>query len=304
MKKTKKNKTSTQTQTPSSRIDRELFFFGENRLALWQPVLYFNPHSAYSSTGDLLVLRILEGVECAPFEQQPNLTLNQTSMAQIAERYSGQLASQLGLQMKFQPVAPAVARYLLRGSVQLISDVNQARPLNDLLKFIGPEPAENPFEKLQESPAGEVLNSDLLLRDPYFAHWMLNPHEVEEYLERLTQLEKGPIILTGGPLMAKQQELREELLRKIFSAKQRAVWAFAFRKAAFYLRETNSVLSSVAIFYAKQLEDESLPAESLDVGRALFDRAVAIAQTQQKAKQEEEQKSSLIVTPDQFRKRP
>ena len=304
MKKTKKNKSPAQPQTPSSRIDRELFFFGENRLALWQPVLYFNPHSAYSSTGDLLVLRILEGIECAPFEQQPNLTLNQTSMAQIAERYSGQLQNQLGLQMKFQPVSPSVARYLLSCSVQLISDANQARPLNDLLKFVGSEPSENPFEKLPESPAGEVLNIDLLLRDPYFAHWMLNPHEIEGYLERLTQLEKGPIILTGGPLMAKQQELKDEFLRQIFSAKQRAIWAFAFRKAAFYLRDTNSVVSGVALFYAKQLDDENLSAENLDVVRALFDRAIGIAQTQLKAKQEEEQKSSLIVTPDQFRKRP
>jgi hypothetical protein len=303
MKKVRKNKTSTQDEKRPSRFDRELFFFGENRLALWQPVLYFNPHSAFSSTGDLLILRILEGIECAPMEQQPNLSLNQASMAQIAERYAGQLASSLGLQMKFQLVAPVVARYLLRCSVQLISDENQARPLNDFLRFIGPEPVEDPFEKIQDSPAGDVLNIDLLLRDPYFAHWMINPHDVEKYLEQVKQLEKGPIILTGGPLMAKQQELKEESLRQIFAAKQRSIWAFAFRKAAFYLRDTNSVVSSVAMFYAKQLDDLNLSVENLDVSRALFEKALAIAQSQLKAKQEEEQKSSLIVTPDQLRSR-
>jgi hypothetical protein len=304
MKKSKTKKAASQPEKRPSRLDRELFFFGENRLALWQPVLYFNPHSAFSSTGDLLILRILEGIECAPLEQQPNLSLNQTSMAQIAERYAGQLANSLGLQMKFQLVAPAVGRFLLRNSVQLISDENQARPLNDFLRFIGPEPVEDPFIKIQESPAGDVLNIDLLLRDPYFAHWMVNPHDVEKYLEQVKQLEKGPIILTGGPLMAKQQELKEEFLHQIFSAKQRSVWAFALRKAAFYLRDTNSVVSNVAMFYAKQLEDLNLPVESLDVARALFEKAVGIAQSQLKAKEEEEQKSSLIVTPDQLRRRP
>jgi hypothetical protein len=291
-----------QPEVRKSRIDRELFFFGENRLALWQPVLYFNPHSAFSSTGDLLILRILEGQECAPLEQQPNLALDRTSMAQIAERYAAQLEKQLGLQMKFHPVAPAAARYLLSGSTKLISEPNRARPLMDLLKFIGAEPVENPFTALQESLGGEVVGIEHLLRDPYFAHWMLNPHDIQEYLEQLTQLEKGPIILTGAPLLAKQQELKENSLHKVFSAKERDVWAYAFRKAAYYLRETNPLLSGVSIFYAKQLEDLNISIENLDVGRALFERAVNIAQTQQKAKQEEERKSSLIVTPDQLRK--
>ena len=287
-----------------TRIDRELFFFGENRLALWQPVLYFNPHSVFSSTGDLLILRILEGTECAPLEQQPNVTLDQDSLAQIAERYSAQLAKQLGVQIKFQRVAPSIARYLLHASAELITQANQARPLSDLLKFIGSQPAVNPFEKLEESPAGEVLNIDHLLRDPYFTHWMLNPHEVQKFLEQAKQLEKGPIILTGSPLLAKQQALKEQFLREIFSAKERDVWAYSFRKAAFYLKESNALLSGVSMFYAKQLEDINISVENLEVGRALFERAVAVAQTQQKAKEEEEQKSSLILTPDQLRKRP
>ncbi len=291
-------------ETRKTRIDKELFFFGENRLALWQPVLYFNPHSLFSSTGDLLILRILEGIECAPLEQQPNVTLDQGSMAQIAERYSAQLAKQLGVQLKFRPVAPSIARYLLHCSAELITEASQARPLSDLLKFIGSQPAENPFEKLEESPAGEVLNIDHLLRDPFFAHWMLNPHEVQEYLEKAAQLEKGPIILTGSPLVAKQQELRENSLRQVFSGKARDVWAYSFRKAAYYLKESNALLSGVSMFYAKQLEDMNISVENLEVGRALFERAVAVAQTQQKAKEEEEQKSSLILTPDQLRKRP
>jgi hypothetical protein len=304
MKKGKKKKASVAQEVRPSRIDRELWFFGENRLALWQPVLYFNPHSPFSNTGDLLILRILEGTECAPREQQPNLTLNAVSMAQIAERYASQLAQQLNLQLNFHQVTSAKARYLLHTSAELIADENRARPLTDFLRFINPEPRGNPFEKVPEAESSEVLNIDFLFRDPYFAHWMINPHAVEDYLNRLKELEKGPIILTGGPLMVRQQELREESIRQIFNAKERSVWAYAFRKAAFYLQDSNSMVPGVCMYYAKQLEDLSIHSENLDVAMALFERAMQIAQTQQKAKEEEERKSSLIVTPDQLRRNP
>ncbi|HSE43106.1 MAG TPA: hypothetical protein VLH08_20280, partial [Acidobacteriota bacterium] len=151
MKKGKKKGASAPTETRPSRIDRELWFFGENRLALWQPVLYFNPHSPFSNTGDLLILRILEGTECAPREQQPNLTLNADSMAQIAERYAAQLAQQLNLQLKFHRVRPAEARYLLLTSAELIANEDRARPLTDVLRFVNPEPKENLFEKIPEA---------------------------------------------------------------------------------------------------------------------------------------------------------
>jgi hypothetical protein len=104
--------------------------------------------------------------------------------------------------------------------------------------------------------------------------------------------------------MSRQHELRDEALRQIFTTKERSVWAYAFRKAGYYLLDSDSVLSGVCMHYGKQLEDLNIPVENLDVARALFERAVQIAQTQQKAKQEEERKSSLIVTPDQLRRNP
>src|SRR5262245_47686854 len=93
-----------EVEAASSQSVRELFFFGENKLPLWQPLLYFRPHSAFASNGDLLILRIIEGSEAAPPEQQRNVALNQTSMKQLAERYSAQLSRQLGIEIQFHAV--------------------------------------------------------------------------------------------------------------------------------------------------------------------------------------------------------
>ncbi|MCI0415191.1 hypothetical protein L0222_20660 [bacterium] len=282
---------------------RELFFFGENKLPLWQPVLYFRPHSAFAATGDLLILRILEGSECAPAEQQRNLALNQASMQQIAERYSAQLTKQLGIQIQFQAIDPAHARYLLRLSLELISVSSGRQPLQDFLKFIGPDPAQNPFVSLNEAQPGTFANSDLLIHEPYFAHWTLNPHDIEEYLAQLAAQEKGPIILTGTALVAKKQEIRTRFFQKVFTITERSILAFAFRKAALFLRNSNTAASATAMYWAGQLEDPELRPEDIEIARALFDRTAELALAQQKAKQEEERKSSLIVTPDEFRKK-
>lgn len=285
-----------EVEAANSQSVRELFFFGENKLPLWQPLLYFRPHSAFASNGDLLILRIIEGSETAPPEQQRNVALTQTSMKQLAERYSAQLSRQLGIEIQFHAVAAAHARYLLRCSSELIPE---SQPLQDFLKFIGPEPAKNPFEALNrpEAPA----TADLFLRESYFSHWTLNPHDIEEYLSQLMAQEKGPIILTGSSLAAKKMEIRSSFFQKVFTDHERSIWAFAFQKAGFYLQQSNPELSAAAMYWAEQLQNSELQAENVEIARVLFDRTVEIAMKQQKARQEEERKTSLIMTPDEFR---
>lgn len=285
-----------EVEAANSQSVRELFFFGENKLPLWQPLLYFRPHSAFASNGDLLILRIIEGSETAPPEQQRNVALNQTSLKQLAERYSAQLSRQLGIEIQFHVVDAAHARYLLRRSSELIPG---SQPLQDFLKFIGPEPAKNPLEALNKSETSAV--PDLFLREPYFSHWTLNPHDIEEYLSQLTEQEKGPIILTGSSLAAKKMEIRSSFFQKVFTDHERSIWAFAFQKAGFYLQQSNPELSAAAMYWAEQLQNSELQAENVEIARVLFDRTVEIAMKQQKARQEEERKTSLIMTPDEFR---
>jgi hypothetical protein len=290
-----------EVESATSESARELFFFGENKLPLWQPLLYFRPHSAFASNGDLLILRIIEGSETAPAEQQRNIALNQSSMKQLAERYSAQLSRQLAVEIQFHSVDPAHARYLLRCSSELIAESSGAKPLQDFLKFIGPEPAQNPFEALNKSEA--FATADLLLREPYFSHWTLNPHHIEEYLTQLAAQEKGPIILTGSSLAAKKMEIRSSSFQKVFTTQERSIWGFAFQKAAFYLQKSNPDLSAAAMHWAEQLQNLELQPENIDIARVLFDRTVEIAMKQQKARQEEERKTSLIMTPDEFRQK-
>jgi hypothetical protein len=288
-----------EVEAASSPSARELFFFGENKLPLWQPLLYFRPHSSFGSNGDLLILRIIEGSETAPAEQQRNLALNQTSMKQLTERYSSQLSRQLGIEIEFHNIDPSHARYLLRRSSELIPESSGSKPLHDFLKFVGPEPAKNPFESLNKS--APTSTAELFLHEPYFSHWTLNPHHIEEYLSQLADQEKGPIILTGSSLASKKMEIRSASFQKVFTTQERSIWAFAFQKAGFYLEKTNAELSAAAMYWAEELQNPEVQAENVEIARVLFDRTVEIAVKQQKARQEEERKTSLIMTPDEFR---
>jgi hypothetical protein len=57
------------------------------------------------------------------------------------------------------------------------------------------------------------------------------------------------------------------------------------------------------MYWAEQLQNSELQAENVEIARVLFDRTVEITMKQQKARQEEERKTSLIMTPDEFRQK-
>jgi hypothetical protein len=237
----------------------------------------------------------MEGIECAAPEQHRGLTLTSKTFGELAQRYSGQLQEQMGIRIDFHQIAGNHARYLIRYSIEFLNGQPGLQHLHDFLKFAGEEPQASPFADLSE-----IDTDGTFFHDPYFERWIINPHEIQPLADELRNLEKGTIILTGAPLLERQQTIIHAFVSRYFSPYNRKLWSYLFGKAAFYLKGSNAAVAGAAYKTARMLDDDQVPLETIRPVWILFEKTLEIVKAQEKAKEEEERKTSLIVTPEEF----
>ena len=225
---------------------KEWYLFGENRLPLWQLVFNFRFHSTFSSTGDLYILRILEGREFAPPDQKPDLRMTHSVFLQLGKKYSDQIERELGIRIPFHSVAEENAHFFLRQSLQTLEGAPGNEALRNFLRFIQAGEGVSPV-----LPSGSIQEgSTLLLDHEYFRQWMLDPEAFLEHSAELKGIESGPIVLVGAPLLEKKREAETKALQKYFDERRRRLWSNAFLKAAYFLKEEKESHECTAFFPA------------------------------------------------------
>src|SRR5262249_13218338 len=117
-------------------MTRELFSLGENRLARWQPMLYFRAHSAFTDTEDLFVLQLEEGRQFGPAEQRRDVQMESKILQELSYRYAESLERQSGMKINFHAVPSVHARFFLQKSAELLEGSAGERGMTDFLKFI------------------------------------------------------------------------------------------------------------------------------------------------------------------------
>ena len=285
-------------QPAVSRSEKELFFFGENRLALWHPLFYFRNTSAFSNLGDLYVMMIQEGKDFETSDRQNNVRLDAQRLQQMTEDYSRRLRQQSGLEIPFQLVSGDDAHYLLNRSAALLQGTAGETRINDFLRFVGTVRQFSQPQSAQEEMT--VTEADILLATPYFANWFLPSEGFEDFLASLEESEKGPIILPE----ARQRELRHtaaaEAFAKCLSAGNRTIWSVAFEKASFFLKKSDARSSASAHMISEALRNEEVSMEAIPAARILFDRTLEVITKQRQEQQKAEKESALIMSPEEF----
>lgn len=276
--------------------EKEWWAFGENREPNLQFALCFRFHSSFASSGDLYILRVWEGHEVFPVEQEAGLQMNRSVFLEFCQRYAAHITQQVGVEVSMQAVPAEHAHFFLRKAVSFLPESSNPKPLADFLRFLGAGEGEDPFDALKGSADGGTV----LLQHPYFQLWTIDPGDLKEFFEGVKQLEQGPIILVGAPQAEQKRGAATAALANYFDERRRGLWAHAFRKAAYFLRKQDTQAAASAMQVAAQFDDTAVGIDQLTPAKILFERAVQLHGQMEQRKEQETKETSLIVTPDEF----
>lgn len=281
-------------------FDREMFAMGENRVALWQPMLYFRAHSSFTDSGDLYVLRIIEGQDFDPSDQKRDLHLDRDGFAHLASQLSRHLQEDLALSIPVHPIPASAARWFLHKTRHFIQDTPAQARAAEFYTFLGEEGVQDPLSDLRAAERPPLSIASNVLNDSYFYHWTLQTDEVKGYLSALDTLQNGPLILPESQVREKSRRAALESLRSLFTEHTRQLWAFALEKAAFFLRMQDPQKALYALALAHGFEDSHVSVDDLYVANWLFEKTVQRELELKKKSEQEEKRGSLIMTPQEF----
>ena len=277
--------------------ETEWWALSENRDPHIQFGLCFRFHSAFSNSGDLYTIRVWEGKEVFPVSQERDLQMSPTKFEDLYHAYSHHLEQQLRLELPIHSVPREQAVFFMRKSMSLLPEGANAKPLLDLLRFLGAGGGEDPFAG--KRPSAEGLTASLL-DHPYFVRWIIDPDDLKDYFEEEKKLEEGPIILVGAPQMEQKRSAAEAGLKNYFDERRRRLWGFFFEKASYFLQKSEPDIAVSALKWTRAFEDLSIPIDQLDAAKILFERTVQLHKKIEEQRKKEESETSLIMTPEQF----
>ena len=271
----------------------EIFLFAENRLPLWQPFFYYRSAGA---RGDWFFAEINEGKLFEIIQQQRDIRINQKGMQRIADNYAGEFQKGTGVKLAFVSFPSMQGRYFLEQSFKVL------RGADDFRKYLGEAPVEDPTEAWETRSNLSITDAATLLSHEYFQLWLMEEEFLAPVFERLNQIEQGPIILPEQQRRQQKAEAMDHLLTDYFTGEKRDVWALALKKAAFFLKNTDPEIASLAIGFSRQISDQERSVEKDPFINILIERSLEVRQKQVDRHKQEEKQSSLIITPQEFEK--
>lgn len=261
----------------------EIFLLAENRLPLWQPYFYFRG----AGRGDWFFIEITEGTNFEIIQQQRDIRMNPKTMQRVAEDYAAQFHKGTGVKMYFQALPADHARFFIARSFELL------RGAEDFQKYMGEAPEKNPFLEWAPRTALSQADAALLLNHEYFQLWLVEEEYLDQVIQRLVQIEEGPIILPEQQRHQQTAETVDRAASEYFSTEKRPVWSLALQKSAYFLKDKDPEIAALAFGFSHMLEPFAV---------YLLERSLEIRKAQIERKEKEEKRTSLIMSPQEFQK--
>jgi hypothetical protein len=168
-----------------------------------------------------------------------------------------------------------------------------------------PLPPAEPFSRRAEPPTADELDalvagSAALLDEPEFRTWWPAPEALVGIVEEIGELRDSPIVVSQG---AQEERLRAVLRRAGETLLPPAIAARRLQAMAYVLAETGrSAPARQALAVATVLRDRPAAAPDVPFVAVYVERAVGALLAETRARHEEQQRGSLVMTPAQFLK--
>jgi hypothetical protein len=275
-----------QQEKPALKVEQtrpEIFLLAENRLPFWQPFFYFRG----TGRGDWFFIEITEGKGFEIIQQRRDIRMNQKTMQRIAEDYATQFQSGTGVKMSFQVLPAEHARFFVMKSFEMLHGAE------DFQKYIGEAAKENPFSEWEARTDLSQTEAVLLFNHEFFQLWLVEDEYLDQVIQRLIEIEEGPIILPEQQRHQQKAEVLDRAASEYFSQKKRPVWSLALQKAAYFLREKDPEIAAMAFGFSQKLDPFAV---------FLLERSLEIRKAQIERKEKEEKRASLIMSPQEFQR--
>lgn len=153
-----------------------------------------------------------------------------------------------------------------------------------------------------EADPSHLARSELLLQEPEFRTWWLQPDRLRPYLDELTSIKDSPLVLDRAQQTERYGTVIERAVEEIFSPPQRDSWVRRLYEIAYFLwasgrREPATSAAAVAL----ALEKSEHGGRQIPFCETLARGSLTYFFQELMEKEEEQAKESLIMTPQQMR---
>ena len=158
------------------------------------------------------------------------------------------------------------------------------------------------YQHIQEESVKEntrlLKESSALHKIAPFSSWFLHPDEIRSYAEAIKEAEGSHIVLTPQQKDERLSSLYREALEGLFPEEQRLLWKRRLEETAYILwKQGNEHEASMAVRAAIDLKTPFSPIDPNPFCWNLLLKSLYGLLETEREKQEQEEKSSLIVPP-------
>jgi hypothetical protein len=219
--------------------------------------------------------------------------MNQKSMQRVSENYSRDFKKETGVNMPFVPVPAPHAHYFLQKSFALL------KGSEDFHQYIGEPRIEDPTASWQPKENPSSVDAAILLSHEYFVLWIAGSEFLDALFQRVEEIESGTIVLPEQQQREQKGQAMNQLVQEYFSGPNLNAWGLALEKAAYFLGNVDAEIAAIAYGFS-QLSDPGYPAQDHPFIQQLLNRSMELRSRQIAREEEEEEKASLIMSPQEF----
>ncbi len=161
----------------------------------------------------------------------------------------------------------------------------------------------DPVEELGLTPGEkDLIDSAEVLLEPELRTWILAQELATKAVEQLVEIRDSPLVLNDAQLTERFDVVNAAITEEAFGGALRVSWQRRLEEMAYYFDKTRRPERALqAAAAARALRDGRATAE-IPFCAIYVRRTLGMYMQETEQKQQEEAKSSLIVTPDQLRK--
>jgi hypothetical protein len=165
-----------------------------------------------------------------------------------------------------------------------------------------PTPIENVLGPETNPDPDDLATSADVLADPDFAHWLLPIPLIQPWLDRFSEVSSSPIVLDRSTEADRIEDLVQDAMKTLFSGAAATAWKRRLEEIAWILWKTDrEELARKAFASALAIGQSETGGAGIPFFEALTRRTFLLLFRAKVETEQEERKSSLIVTPEQLR---
>ncbi len=161
-----------------------------------------------------------------------------------------------------------------------------------IFRYVDPEAVRGDAQLLQDSPR--------LLEEKEFRTWFFDTEALQPYIDETRQIRDSPLVLNQVQQQERFRVLGERAVEELFGGERRLGWVYRLQEMAYFLHATRRAEpAKQALAVALALESSTRGGRDIPFCEQLARSSLAAHLQVEEEREQEQARSSLVVTPQQ-----